>query len=347
MFSDQNKNEYYQALLNKNSDYEGVFFAAIRTTGIFCRPTCSARKPHAKNCEYFHTAQEALLAGYRPCKICTPLTQPKAASPLIKMLIAAVEENPEKRWKDHDFRELSIDSSTVRRQFKKRFGMTFVAYARARRMGLALKQIRNGSSVIEAQLDTGYESDSGFRDAFSRVMGDTPSREALNILKAEWLDTALGPMISIASDDKLFLLEFVDRRGLEREIERLRLKHKMAIIPGRTKVTDLIERELQAFFKGQLSSFETPIELLGSDFQKSVWQVIADIPCGETRAYSEIAKTMNKPTATRAVARATGSNQLAIIIPCHRVIGQDGNLTGYAGGLPRKKWLLDMEKANV
>lgn len=340
------QHEYYDALIQSNGDYEGVFFAAIKTTGIFCRPTCPARKPKFENCEFFKTPQDALLAGYRPCKKCHPMAAPGESSALIKKLIAAVEAEPEKRWRDQDFKDLGVDSSTVRRHFKKRFGMTFVAYARARRMGLALQNIRDGSSVIEAQLDAGYESGSGFRDAFSRIMGDAPSAATGLVLKADWVDTRLGPMIAICDDEGLYLLEFTDRKGLEREIERMRNRLKAAIVPGTTKITESIRDELNAYFDGTLKDFKTPTHYVGSDFQKSVWDMLRTIPYGETRSYGEQAKLINNPKAVRAVARANGTNQLAIIIPCHRVIGADGTLTGYAGGLARKKWLLEHERGN-
>jgi len=343
MFSEHEQQNFYQALVDKDPRYEGVFYAAIKTTGIFCRPTCPARKPKAENCEYFETPQGALLAGYRPCKRCHPLAYPGNRSELIDTFVAAVEAEPEKRWKDADFRALSVDASTVRRHFKKRFGMTFVAFARARRMGLALKQIRAGSSVIEAQINVGYESDSGFRDAFSRIMGAPPSAGIHGVLKAEWIDTPLGAMIAIANDDALHLLEFVNRRGLEREIERLRLKQNAAIIPGRTDITRSIERELAGYFAGSLQTFKTPICFLGSAFQKSVWQALCAIPYGTTCSYSDLANAVGNPNAARAVGRANGTNQLAIIVPCHRVINMDGQLGGYGGGVTCKKHLLDLE----
>src|ERR1700684_4225229 len=121
MITDENKTEYYQALLSKKTDYEGVFFVGVTTTGVFCRPTCPARKPKFRNCEFFETAQQALLASFRPCKRCRPLSHPHHVSKLIQILVEAVEANPERRWKDRDFKELSIDAVTARRQFKKRF----------------------------------------------------------------------------------------------------------------------------------------------------------------------------------------------------------------------------------
>ncbi len=335
--------EYYQALLDKNSSYEGVFFVGVKTTGVFCRPTCRARKPKKENCEFFETAEQALLASFRPCKRCKPLSHPNLISPLVQTLVEAVEKNPEKRWKESDFRELAIDVSTVRRQFKKRFGMTFVAYARARRMGLAMKQIREGEKVIDVQLSSGYESSSGFRDAFSQIMGSAPSK-SIGYLKTSWIDTPLGPMLAISDDQALYLIEFVDRRGLEKEIERLRKKVKLPIIPGSSKPIQQIEKELEKYFNGYKDPFQTPLVLLGSPFQKRVWEELKKIPRGETRSYKDIAKSIGQPSALRAVANANGANQFAIVIPCHRVINSNGELGGYGGGLKRKEWLLKHEK---
>lgn len=351
MITPEQKKEYYQALLDKETKYEGIFFVGVKTTGVFCRPTCPARKPKLENCEFFETAKQALLSAFRPCKRCKPLSHPNHASKLIQTLAEAIEKNPEKRWKDKDFKELSIDASTARRQFKKRFGMTFVEYARARRMGLAMKQIREGKLVIEAQLSSGYESDSGFRDAFSRIMGASPSKIGEDtVLKASWIDTLLGPMLAIADEKALYLLEFVDRRGLEKEVELLRKKTKLAIIPGTTKQIVSIKNELDQYFKGELKEFKTPLHFLGSPFQKQVWEELQKILPGETKSYSDIAASIKKPTACRAVAGANGANQLAIIVPCHRVINATGELGGYGGGGGggvRKKWLLNHEKGLV
>jgi len=344
MITEENKKEYYQALLDKKTEYEGMFFVGVKTTGVFCRPTCPARKPKFENCEFYETGEQALLASFRPCKRCRPLSHPNRVSKLIQTLVEAVEKNPEKRWKDKDFRALSVDVTTARRQFKKRFGMTFVAYARARRMGLAMKQIRAGEAVIDIQISTGYESGSGFRDAFSRIMGAAPSKLGhFHILKASWFDTRLGPMIAIANDEALCLLEFVDRRGLEREIERLREKTKSAIIPGHSQAISSIEEELNQYFDGKLREFKTPLFLLGSSFQKRVWEELKKIPYGQTLSYSGLAAAISSPMGSRAVAQANGANQFAIIIPCHRVINTNGELGGYGGGVIRKKWLIHHE----
>jgi len=322
MITDVQKQEFYQAILDKDANSEGIFFVSVKTTGVFCRPTCPARKPKFENCEFYKTAQEALLGSFRPCMRCSPLSHPNQVLDLVRTLVDAVEADPSKRWKTCDFEELSVDSSTARRQFKKRFGMTFVEYARARRMGLLMKQIRAGDAVIDAQLNTGYESSSGFRDAFSKIMGAPPTKfeQHRTILKASWIDIKLGPMIAIADEAGLYLLEFVDRRALEREVERLRLRTKAAIIPGITDPIKSITLELVSYFDGTLTEFKTPIHLLGSPFQRLVWEELMRIPYGQTRSYMGQAEAIGNATAYRTVANANGANQLAIVIPCHRII---------------------------
>lgn len=337
--------EYYQALIEKNSEYVGVFFVGVTTTGIFCHPTCPARKPKSENCLFFEKAQQALLAGFRPCKRCQPLSHPNRESEIVQQLVAAVEAQPEKKWHQSDVRMMCIDPSTARRQFQKRFGMTFVEYARARRLGLAMGHIRTGRKVIDAQISAGYTSGSGFRDAVTRILGDVPSRmEEQSILKAAWIDTLLGPMIAIADEHQLYLLEFVDRRGLETELERLSEKIGSPFIPGHTGVIQSIETELEQYFSGTLDAFKTPLGLQGTPFQISVWHALQGIPMGQTCSYSDIAAVIGKPKSVRAVARANGANQLAIVVPCHRVIAADGTLAGYGGGIARKQWLIDHEK---
>jgi AraC family transcriptional regulator of adaptative response/methylated-DNA-[protein]-cysteine methyltransferase len=161
------------------------------------------------------------------------------------------------------------------------------------------------------------------------------------------LETPLGTMIAIADEHVLYLLEFVDCRGLEREIEKLSAATKAIIITGTTPPIESIKKELTAYFKGDLQQFTTPIHVMGTTFQKSVWKALQHIPYGHTKSYGEQAKSIGKKSAFRAVANANGANQLAIIIPCHRVINENGKLGGYGGGINRKKWLLDFEKTNI
>jgi len=166
-------------------------------------------------------------------------------------------------------------------------------------------------------------------------------------LKASWLDTKLGPMIAIADEVGLYLLEFVDRRGLEPEVERLRIKTKAAIIPGMTDPIKSITLELESYFEGKLKAFKTPLHLMGSPFQRLVWEQLMRIPYGQTRSYKDQAASMGKATAYRAVANANGANQLALVIPCHRIIQSNGDLGGYGSGIAIKKWLIEHERQHA
>lgn len=166
----------------------------------------------------------------------------------------------------------------------------------------------------------------------------------VSYIKKSWLETPLGPMIAIADNRALYLLEFVDRRGLEREVERLCQRTHAAIIPGTTPPIVSIEQELRAYFEGTLTIFKTPLCQLGTAFQKTAWDALCNIPYGETRSYLEQAVALGNPSACRAVANANGANQFAIMVPCHRIINTSGKLGGYAGGIARKQWLLNHER---
>src|SRR5438874_13071430 len=186
----------YRALMKRDTSFEGIFYIGVRTTGIFCRPTCSAKKPARENVDFFATSSDALENGYRPCLRCHPL-DPNARPPkLIGRLRAEVERAPGGRLTDKELAALSIDPSTARRQFKRHYGMTFQAYHRARRMGVALSQVRQGGRVDQVRDGSGFESESGFREAFTRIFGEPPTNaKASAPLLAERIDTALGAMI--------------------------------------------------------------------------------------------------------------------------------------------------------
>jgi AraC family transcriptional regulator of adaptative response/methylated-DNA-[protein]-cysteine methyltransferase len=196
--------------------------------------------------------------------------------------------------------------------------------------------------VIESQLTTACES----RELFSQIIGVPRNLSESHILKASCLDTPLGSMIAIADDHALYLLEFINCRKLQSEIDRLKQKTKSSIVSGLTLPIQSIENELKQYFDGTLKVFQTPLFFMGSSFQKTTWEALKNIPYGETRSYADIAKAIGRPTAFRAVAQANASNQLAIIIPCHRVVNSNGGIGGYAGGINRKEWLLNHENNN-
>lgn len=166
----------------------------------------------------------------------------------------------------------------------------------------------------------------------------------ITLSKLLHIETPIGEMVAIGDERFLYLLEFVDRPGLNREIEQLKRKVNTTIEPGRTPVLDSIEEELIQYFDKGIWSFQTPYQLMGTLFQQKVWEELRRIPAGETRSYLELAKSVGKPTGARAVAQANASNQLAILIPCHRVINSNGKIGGYAGGTYRKQWMLEHER---
>lgn len=335
----------YQALAQKDSHFEGVFFAAIKTTGIFCRPTCTARKPKAENVEYYASVKEALDHGYRPCKVCRPLQMKGAAPEWLQNLLREVQENPEVRIKDSELESRGFNASRVRRWFKKHHGMTFQAYQRMQRLNEAFGQIKYGQSVTDAAFQNGYDSLSGFGETFKKTTGFAPSESQERLLiTITRMETPLGPVLAGATPEGICLLEFTDRRMLETQLERLKKYLKAELLPGNNAHFSVLNEQLQAYFNGKLRYFNLPLVLPGTDFQKQVWEALRAIPYGEIRSYRQQAEAIGNPNATRAVARANGDNRIAIIIPCHRVVGADGSLTGYGGGLWRKQRLLDLER---
>ena len=338
----------YRALVNRDSSFEGIFYVGVRTTGIFCRPTCTAKKPTRENVDFFGSSSEALENGYRPCLRCHPTQPAKRPPELIERLRAEVERAPGGRLTDKELMALAIDPSTARRQFKRHYGMTFQAYHRARRMGLALSHVREGNRVEEARNGSGFESESGFREAFTKIFGRPPTAaKGRSPLFAERIDTPLGAMIAVADDEGVRLLEFIDRRATERELSILRKRLRTNVVPGEHRHLTAIRRQLADYFSGKNLKFDLPLAPIGSEFQLRAWKILQSIPIGETRSYSWMAKRLGDENARRAVGRANGTNMICIIIPCHRVIRADGTLCGYGGGLWRKKWLLDHERRYV
>jgi AraC family transcriptional regulator of adaptative response/methylated-DNA-[protein]-cysteine methyltransferase len=336
-----------RAMLERDRSYDGIFVTAVRTTGIFCRPTCPARKPKPENVEFYPTTTAALSAGYRPCHRCTPL-QAERTPDWIRAVLRKVDEAPESRWSDAALSSVGIDPVRIRRWFKHEFGTTFHAYLRARRIGLALERLASGASIDDTAVDLGYESLSGFRDAFRKALGTTPGHSKTSkALLFSRIETPLGPMIAMSEKDGLVLLEFADRPALPDEIDELRARYGYTVVPGRDAHLTRIEEELRQYFAGTLREFTVPLVTPGMPFQRAVWHLLRDVPYGAIRTYGELARALDNPRAARAVGWANGRNRLAVVIPCHRVCGSNGELVGYGGGRARKQWLLDHEQRNA
>ena len=342
LFDLPSKDVLYDALIARDAGFDGRAWVGVTTTGVFCRPSCPARKPKRANCRWFDAPADCLAAGFRPCKRCKPLYQD--ADPAVADLLQALDADPDYRWSEADIATRGYDPSTIRRAFKRSLGITFLDLARQRRLAQGFTTLQSGGRMVDAQVAAGFESASAFRQAFSRWLGlraaDLP-KDA--ILRAHWIETDLGPMIAVADRHSLHLLEFTDRKALPTELRKLHQAHPISL--GQYMLHDRLNQQLSHFFAGESDRFDIPLTLHGSPFTQEVWRHLQNIPAGETRTYGTLAKAIGRPSATRAVARANGSNQIAILIPCHRVIGADGSLTGYGGGLWRKDRLIALEKS--
>ncbi|OGU63589.1 MAG: methylated-DNA--[protein]-cysteine S-methyltransferase [Stygiobacter sp.] len=332
----------------KTSDvsYDGIFYLAVTSTGIFCRPSCSARKPLPKNVEYYSSSREAIFAGYRPCKRCKPLEVHGTPPDWVSKLLNMIDADPTARYNDQFLRSIKIDPARARRYFLKNYNMTFQAYCRGRRLGISFEKIRQGKDLDDVALGYGYQSHSGFRDAFAKTFGISPGKsKSGDCVLASWIESPMGPLIAAANKDGICLLEFSDRRMLDAQFATLRKLFKAPIVPGENKHILQLKKELQNYFEGTLKEFKTPIVFPGTDFQNKVWNELLKIPPGETASYEELAKRVGVPKGQRAVGHANGLNRIAIVIPCHRVVNKNGNLGGYGGGLWRKQKLLELERA--
>ncbi|MBI1808223.1 MAG: methylated-DNA--[protein]-cysteine S-methyltransferase [Ignavibacteria bacterium] len=338
------KREMERAYRSSDTSYDGIFYLAVRTTGIFCKPSCSARKPDPKNVEYYTSPKEAIFAGYRPCKRCRPLDPNGKPPEWVAELLTKIDADPIARYSDAVLRSIGIEPARARRYFLKNYAMTFQAYCRGRRLGKALEQIRLGTDLDDIALGYGYNSHSGFREAFVRTFGQPPGRSrAADCIVATWIESPLGPLIAAATSEGICLLEFIDRRMLEAQFATLRKHFTCAIVPNQNDHIKQLKNELAGYFDGTVKKFSVKLVYPGTQFQQKVWSELLKIPYGGTTSYEEVAQRIGSPTASRAVGTANGMNRIAIVIPCHRVVNKNGELGGYGGGLRRKQMLLRME----
>ncbi|SJN58711.1 Bifunctional transcriptional activator/DNA repair enzyme Ada [Vibrio ruber DSM 16370] len=343
----QQINRYYQALIDKDPSYVGTFYAGVKTTSIFCIATCRARKPKKENVDFYPTFKAALDAGFRPCKICKPTENASEAPSPVALAIELIRRHPKEKVSDSQLRQHQIQPEMVRRWFKKNYGITFHTFQRMYRINNALVELKEGKKLMDTAYDMGYDSLSGFGYTFKKVMGKSPSQSNNSqVILINRFTTPLGPMFVCATDEGICLLEFVERRMLETEFRDLQRLLKATIINGENDHIRQAKQEIDEYFAGTRKQFDVSIHSPGTPFQKEVWQALQQIEYGSTASYQQQAEAINKPTAVRAVASANGHNRIAIIIPCHRVIGKNGKLVGYAGGLERKRWLLEHENAH-
>lgn len=226
--------------------------------------------------------------------------------------------------------------------------MTFHAYQRTLWLGDAHDALSNGRATSQVALDSGFESESGFRAAFMRLFGAPPSRvSGGRTISAALVSTPIGPFVAAALPDRVCMLDFPDRAAILNQTSALRRWFDDPILPGTNDALEQLRLELDEYFSGRRRRFEVKLALAGTPFQESVWKALLDIPYGETRSYEDIARAIGNPNAQRAVGKANGDNRMAILIPCHRVVEKGGALRGYAGGLWRKQRLLELEREHA
>jgi AraC family transcriptional regulator of adaptative response/methylated-DNA-[protein]-cysteine methyltransferase len=334
----------WSAFERRDRSWDGRVIGAVKTTGIYCKPSCPARRPKRENVEFFLDGEAARTAGYRACLRCKPdevgrdreavakavkLIERAEDPPLLAVLADAVG------YAEHDFQRI----------FTRDMGVSPAAYARALRARRAEEHLQEDKSVTEAIYDAGYSAPSRFYADAKERLGMTPSAwrdggrgETIRYVVT---DSPLGPLLVAATPKGICRLTFDEDEGA------LRRRFPNADIRADDgTITPLVEGALAAI-EHQESAPDLPIDVRGTAFQEAVWRELRKIPLGETRSYADIARAVGDPNATRAVGTANGSNPVAVLVPCHRVIRSDGTLGGYAGGLDRKKKLLAAEKATI
>ncbi|WVD62374.1 Ada metal-binding domain-containing protein [Orbus mooreae] len=276
LISDLNKTKiYYQALLEKDPRYIGIFYVGVKTTSVFCIATCRARKPKFENVEFYTTFKDALDAGYRPCKICKPTENSNEAPTQVIEAIKMIRENPKIKISDYLLRQYQISPEVVRRWFKKNYGITFQSYQRMYRINNAYQELKIGKGIMDTVFDVGYESLSGFGYTYKKIMKKSPSQNANNkVILINRLTTPLGPMFICATSEGICLLEFVDRRMLETELKDLQKLLNMQIIFGENKYIQQARAEIDEYFKGERKNFDVRLHTPGTEFQKKVWEYL-------------------------------------------------------------------------
>ena len=336
------ENRAWAAFEARDRTVDGSFFVAVRTTAIYCKPSCPARRPRRENVEFFGEAQAARAAGYRPCRRCRPdeTARDREAVATAVKLIEAAEEPPSLAglaaavgYAPHHFQRL----------FTRELGVSPAAYARALRARRAEHHLEEGRTVTDAIYDAGFSGPSRFYAEAGERLGMTPSAwrdggrgETIRYVVA---DSPLGPLLVAATSKGICRLTFDENDSALR-----RRFPNASILPDDGTIQPWVEAALAAI-EHPTSAPELPIDVRGTAFQEAVWRELRRIPVGETRSYADIAAAVGQPKAVRAVGTANGSNPVAVLVPCHRVVRSDGSLGGYAGGIERKRRLLDAEAA--
>ncbi len=325
--------EMWQAVVNNDKNYDGKFYYAVKTTRIYCRPSCKSKTPLKKNVEFFSNISDAEKAGYRICKRCKsnqPVHEP-AYDIVLKTKEIIDEHFNDKLQIDNDIKNLQLSTHRITELFKQMYNTTPTLYMNTVRIEKAMLSLREtDEAVIDIAYDVGYDSLSAFYRHFKIYTAISPTqyRESYNMTRYAFYPFQFGYLKLGYTDDSIVYLKPTDTIDCENTTSEL---------------SENAFKQFDEYFQGKRTQFDLPINPIGTEFQQKVWQALCDIPYGETKSYKDIAISVGNEKACRAVGLANNRNQIFIIIPCHRVVGHDGSLTGYGGGLDMKQYLLDIE----
>jgi AraC family transcriptional regulator of adaptative response/methylated-DNA-[protein]-cysteine methyltransferase len=352
--NNSNNDRRWQAVVDRNFALDGQFVFAVSSTGVYCRPSCAARRPRRENVQFFAAPMEAEAAGYRACLRCHPKSLGGNQSDGVKAICRFIEQHlDEPLTLDRLGEEFHQSPFHLQRRFKAALGITPREYADSCRLRLLKRNLQAGESVTSAMYGAGYGSSSRLYERTASQLGMTPDKYRRGAIAAAirytCADSPLGRMLIAATDRGICAIQFARTDG--ELMEGLKREFPFAVRKpddGGLKawVTALIET-MGGHMRGRLSGKNhdsLPLDIRATAFQRRVWTYLQSIPFGKTESYKEVAKGIGRPTAARAVARACATNPVAVAIPCHRVVREDGSMGGYRWGIERKKNLLGMEQ---
>ncbi|MGF1508020.1 MAG: bifunctional DNA-binding transcriptional regulator/O6-methylguanine-DNA methyltransferase Ada [Myxococcota bacterium] len=341
------KNPRYEAVLRRDRSQDGQFFYAVKTTGIFCRPSCAARTPRQENVEFFEDAAKARAAGYRPCKRCQPESSFRQEQNVLMVtkICRIIEEAEHEPTLSEIAEAVGLSPHHLHRVFKAATGLTPKAYARALRATAARRGLEGTRTVTQAIFDAGFNSSSRFYEHAKQRLGMTPHQFRTGgqgeIIRFAVGECTLGSFLVAATERGVCAILLGD--DPEALVQDLQHRFARATLVGADEAFEGTVAQVVGLLEDPTLESHLPLDIRGTAFQERVWQALREIPAGERRTYADIAEAIGSPRATRAVARACGANPLAVAVPCHRVVAKDGSLSGYRWGIERKHRLLQRE----